>query len=126
MIYTKARYENTESVREIENRKVSYTAATEGVVLLHNNGVLPLQESNVALFGPGAFMTIKGGTGSGEVKERRVISILEGMLERGYSITYNEEHKVASIDNIKLGQELETKLTCGKVISTITQIIKDN
>ena len=87
MIYTKARYDNTESVREIENRKVSYTAATEGVVLLHNNGVLPLQESNVALFGPGAFMTIKGGTGSGEVKERRVISILEGMLERGYSIT---------------------------------------
>ena len=48
------------------------------------------------------------------------------ILKRGYSITYNEEHKVASIDNIKLGQELETKLTCGKVISTITQIIKDN
>jgi beta-glucosidase len=83
MIYTKARYDNKESIREIENRTVSYLAATEGVVLLHNEGVLPLKSKKIALFGPGALMTIKGGTGSGEVKERRVISVLEGMLDRG-------------------------------------------
>ena len=87
MLYTKARYENSENFRELENRKVSYLAATEGVVLLHNNGVLPLKSKKIALFGPGALMTIKGGTGSGEVKERRVISILEGMLDRKYNIT---------------------------------------
>ena len=87
MLYTKARYENSENFRELENRKVSYLAATEGVVLLHNNGVLPLKSKKIALFGPGALMTIKGGTGSGEVKERRVISILEGMLDREYNIT---------------------------------------
>ena len=87
MIYTKARYENLESIRELENRQVSYEAAIEGIVLLHNNGVLPLKNKNVALFGPGALMSIKGGTGSGEVKERRVVSVLEGMHERGYHIT---------------------------------------
>ena len=87
MIYTKAKTSQEETKREIENRKVSYKAAAEGIVLLQNNGVLPLKTKKVALFGPGALMTIKGGTGSGEVKERRVISILDGMLERGYEIT---------------------------------------
>ena len=87
MIFTKAKTSQEETKREIENRKVSYRAATEGIVLLQNNGVLPLMTKKVALFGPGALMTIKGGTGSGEVKERRVISILDGMLERGYEIT---------------------------------------
>ena len=86
MIFTKAKTSQEETRREVENRKISYKAATEGIVLLQNNGVLPLLTKKVALFGPGALMTIKGGTGSGEVKERRVISILDGMLERGYEI----------------------------------------
>ena len=88
MIYTRASYKNEETLRELENRKISYEAATEAIVLLKNdNGVLPLKSNKIALFGPGALMTIKGGTGSGEVKERRVISILEGLLDRQYEIT---------------------------------------
>ena len=70
-----------------ENRQVSYEAALEGIVLLENDGVLPLAPGKVALYGAGAGMTIKGGTGSGEVKERHVISILEGMEEAGFTVT---------------------------------------
>ena len=32
-------------------------------------------------------MTIKGGTGSGEVNERHAVSILEGMEDAGFKIT---------------------------------------
>lgn len=41
--------------------------AAEGVVLLENNGVLPLTEDRkrIALYGAGAVLTRKGGTGSG-------------------------------------------------------------
>ncbi len=48
------------------------------------------------------------------------------ILKRGYSITYNNEHKIATTANIAVGELLETKLTDGKVISTITKIIKDD
>ena len=104
MIYTKAKTYQEESVRELQNRKVSYKAATEGIVLLHNDGVLPLKSKKVALFGPGALMTIKGGTGSGEVKERRVVSIFEGMRSRGFVI-----HTIEWISNYQLLYEQKYK-----------------
>ena len=34
----------------------------------------------MALYGRGVRRTVKGGTGSGSVNERRVVSIYEGML----------------------------------------------
>ena len=54
--------------RELFNRKLSKIAAEEGIVLLKNEGVLPLQGETVALFGNGARLTVKGG--SGEVPSR--------------------------------------------------------
>ena len=88
MIYTKASYKNEETKRELENRKISYEAATEGIVLLKNdNNVLPLKTKKIALYGPGVLKTIKGGTGSGEVKERRVISIFDAVIDRGFELT---------------------------------------
>ena len=54
-----------ESERERAHRVIARKAAAEGIVLLENNGVLPLKKgSNVALYGGGARHTIKGGTGS--------------------------------------------------------------
>ncbi len=72
---------------EKENSNLSYEAALEGMVLLKNEGVLPLKSDTIALFGAGAASTIKGGTGSGEVNERHAVSIWEGLKHHGFTIT---------------------------------------
>ena len=83
---TRAHWEEGPNERELQNRKVAYDAACEGIVLLKNDGALPFATKKVALYGPGAKRTIKGGTGSGEVNERHSVSILEGMENRGFEI----------------------------------------
>ncbi len=83
---TKASFSSNISKREEENLQVAYKAACEGMVLLKNDGALPFKTKKVALYGPGASMTIKGGTGSGEVNERHSVTILEGLEERGFEI----------------------------------------
>lgn len=69
------------------HRQVAYRAATEGIVLLENDGTLPISRGKVAMYGAGVEYTIKGGTGSGEVNERHSVSILEGMETAGFEIT---------------------------------------
>ncbi|MCC8064005.1 MAG: glycoside hydrolase family 3 C-terminal domain-containing protein [Clostridiales bacterium] len=76
------------SAREVKNRAVALKAAEEGIALLKNDGVLPLEKgTKVALFGSGAGHTIKGGTGSGDVNERDVVSIYQGMVNAGFDVT---------------------------------------
>ena len=87
MLYTKASFTQEVNERELLNKKISYKAACEAIVLLHNDGVLPLKNKKIALYGPGATKTIKGGTGSGEVKERKVVNILEGLTNNGFEIS---------------------------------------
>ena len=83
---TKASRSDAVTDRERENLQVAYRAACEGVVLLKNDGALPFDTKTVALYGPGASMTIKGGTGSGEVNERHSVTILEGLRNRGFTV----------------------------------------
>ena len=85
-VLTKASYSPEITEREKENLQIAYQAACEGMVLLKNDGALPFKTKKVALYGPGASMTIKGGTGSGEVNERHSVTILEGMEDRGFEI----------------------------------------
>lgn len=81
----------TESSREKEHRKIARKAAAEGIVLLENNGVLPLQPgAKIALYGFGARYTIKGGTGSGSVNNRSNVSIDEGLRNMGFSVTTDD------------------------------------
>ena len=86
-IRNKAAFTDAETGLERDNRRISYEAALEGIVLLENDGTLPLKPGKIALYGAGAGMTIKGGTGSGEVRERHVVSILEGMEKAGFTVT---------------------------------------
>ncbi len=73
---------------ELAHRAVAKEAALEGIVLLKNEDFLPLSEKKaVALLGAGAGKTMKGGTGSGDVCERRSVTIYEGMKEAGIQIT---------------------------------------
>lgn len=75
------------SEREEKHRNFSRKAAEEGIVLLKNEGVLPLKcGTNIALLGIGAGKTVKGGIGSGDVNERESISIYQGIKEKEVSI----------------------------------------
>ncbi len=71
---------------ELQNRELARRAAADGMVLLSNDGILPLAPCKVALFGSGARMTVKGGTGSGAVRERYSVSIEQGLENAGYAI----------------------------------------
>ena len=75
-----------ETALEKENRLIAREVAAEGFVLLENNGVLPLTPCKIALFGGGARMTIKGGSGSGDVRERYSVNIEDGLKNNGFSI----------------------------------------
>ena len=77
------------SEREARNAELSMNLATQGMVLLENqNEVLPLADSgNIALFGGGAYGTVKGGTGSGDVNERYVVNVWDGFINAGYNVT---------------------------------------
>lgn len=76
------------SEREIRHRALAGKAAAEGIVLLKNDGILPLKLSDpIALFGSGADKTVKGGIGSGDVNNRENISIFRGIREAGGAVT---------------------------------------
>lgn len=62
--------------------------AGECMVLLENDGILPLSgPRKVALYGNGARATVKGGTGSGEVNSRYSVSVEQGLEEAGFEVT---------------------------------------
>lgn len=62
--------------------------AGECMVVLENRGVLPLAgPCKVALFGNGARATVKGGTGSGDVNARFVVTIEDGLEAAGFTVT---------------------------------------
>ena len=75
--------------RETAHRQLAREAAAEGFVLLKNeNQILPLAKGiKLGLYGAGAVMTIKGGTGSGDVNERDCVNISQGLENAGYELT---------------------------------------
>lgn len=73
-----------ESQRERDHKALARQVAAEGIVLLKNDGVLPLATKKVAIYGPGSCMTVKGGSGSGDVQERHSVTIEEGMKNAGF------------------------------------------
>ena len=68
-------------------------AASEGMVLLKNDGMLPFEPSKVAVFGLNAYKTIAGGTGSGNVNKAYVHNIDEGLAAAGYQV----DEKIANL-----------------------------
>ncbi|HEY7008705.1 MAG TPA: glycoside hydrolase family 3 N-terminal domain-containing protein [Jatrophihabitantaceae bacterium] len=74
---------------ELQNAQLSRSAAAQGMVLLENHDhALPMpKRSTVALFGVGAYATVKGGTGSGNVNNRYTINVRSGLENAGYTVT---------------------------------------
>ena len=81
------------STSEVQPYEIAHTeavrkAAPECMVLLKNDGTLPLAGAGkLALYGSGARSTIKGGTGSGDVNVRHFVNIEEGLEHAGFTIT---------------------------------------
>ena len=62
-------------------------AAPEGMVLLENNGALPLKDvKKVALYGTGSYDFIAGGTGSGNVNKPYIRNVAEGLTVNGLEV----------------------------------------
>ncbi|MBR4842816.1 MAG: glycoside hydrolase family 3 C-terminal domain-containing protein [Bacteroidaceae bacterium] len=67
--------------------KLVRSAAAEGMVLLKNNGNLPMEaKGNIALFGLSAYKSIAGGTGSGNVNKPYIRNISEGLEGAGFTL----------------------------------------
>ncbi len=71
---------------------ITRQSATEGIVMLKNNGTLPWNTSGtqiktVALFGANSYEFLSGGTGSGCVHTPYVVDMVEGLKNAGISST---------------------------------------
>lgn len=74
--------------REVDHMNISRELAGECMVLLENDGALPLKEAGkIALFGNGVRRTVKGGTGSGDVNSRSIVNVEEGFKNAGFTVT---------------------------------------
>lgn len=93
---------------------VTRNTATEGMVLLKNDGnVLPLEGSTkkVAVFGRTAYDFIAGGTGSGDVNHAYVISLTEGLKNAGLKIDKTVQKAYEKyIPAAKAAQKSDTEL----------------
>lgn len=64
---------------------ITREVACVGMVLLENNGALPLAEGKkVALFGNASYDILVGGSGSGNVNRKYKVSLHEGMKSAGF------------------------------------------
>ena len=74
--------------RERDHMELSRRLAGECIVLMENDGTLPLKSrGKLALYGNGARQTVKGGTGSGDVYTRSSVNIEQGLENAGFSVT---------------------------------------
>lgn len=68
--------------------QVSRSSATEGMVLLKNNGALPLGKNcrMIALYGVSSYDMYVVGTGSGSVNYKHAVGLDEGLKAAGYKL----------------------------------------
>ncbi|MEM0024244.1 MAG: glycoside hydrolase family 3 C-terminal domain-containing protein [Thermofilaceae archaeon] len=105
LTYRGYRYSNQPDLEG--HARLAYEAAAEGVVLLKNDGgALPLKEgARLAVFGTGQIETIKGGMGSGHTHPKHVVTILDGLRERGFRVDEDLSALYANCVREKRGEE---------------------
>lgn len=106
MIAYKASLHPECSEREILHEQIAQEIARECIVLLENNGILPiLQKGKLALYGNGGRYTVFGGSGSGEVNARTKLSLEQGLEASGFQIT--TKHWLSRYDQLYTEAELQ-------------------
>lgn len=78
---------------------ITQQVEAEGIVLLTNNGTLPVTSGNVNVFGSGAANFTYGGTGSGSGDSSENVTIFQGLENAGFAV--NEELKEFTLENTK-------------------------
>lgn len=128
---------------ELDNQSKVRSLAGECVVILENDGILPLKSiGNIALYGNGARHMIKGGTGSGDVNSRYVINIEDGLKDAGFNVTTsswldrfdeafnkNREEYVAMVKRVAVQKnmsEIEVMFADPISIPTIPEVTADD
>ncbi len=84
--YYTSDYDSDEALQEAANNMVEKIEG-EGIVLMKNNGVLPLNaSSNVTVLGRDAADPVYGGSGSGAVDLSSVIDFKTGLEQAGFNV----------------------------------------
>lgn len=83
--FKKYRYSDAPDLKA--HAELSRQAASEGMVLLENKGMLPLEGNiRIALFGNSSYDTQTGGSGSGYVHKKYKVNIAQGLEDAGYAV----------------------------------------
>ena len=110
LVFTSHKMKGTEYSNQPDltaHAELTRQSAAEGMVLLKNEGVLPLVDiKNVALIGVTSFDFIVGGTGSGDVNEAYSISLEQGLENADFTVnSVSKElfqlHKSKNADDFK-------------------------
>lgn len=118
------------SLREEKNMVRARRIAAEGMVLLKNDGILPLQPDGrcLAVFGSGARKTVKGGTGSGDVNSRTICNVEQGLEEAGFVVgtrNWMERHDAACLAKITAYQANFMAAIQEKGMAAIQEVLAD-
>ena len=116
------------SERERRNMERVRKIAAQGMVLLENDGSLPLAKEvhSIAAFGSGVRRTVKGGSGSGDVNSRLVVSVEQGLEEAGFSVTtksWMDRHDLACKQHMDEYMKWLTAVMTGKGQAGIEDIL---
>ncbi len=122
----------TDSVSDLEkeNQETVRRLAGECMVLLENDGTLPLGKDNlkIALYGNGVRHMVKGGTGSGDVNTREMVNVENGLEEAGAEIVSKDwlnQYDMVIKDSQEKYMECIHKKSEQEGISVVTAMLSD-
>ena len=122
---TVAKYKYSDKPDLKAHAEVTRNAATEGMVLLKNEGdVLPYtnKSGTLAVFGDTSYDFIAGGTGSGDVNEAYSVSLIEGLTGAGYQIDTDLQSAYVPFVKEMTAKEMKRREENGGLLADVQRI----